>query len=171
MYYADLRSEEAVAVALVDCRLPRTGWGRLIVHCALPQVGKKWTDTGRLRGESGLKSRPLGAIRMVPLSTYFVALWRESVATFGTVGCSRGHHRIVSQAVVIATGISATGHCEILGLMVGDSESRRIFPRSRSSPNRMTSIDPAILALERQRWKRSFNEISRRLQYRPRRRL
>jgi putative transposase len=37
---------------------------------------------------------------------------------------ARVNHRIVSQTVVIATGISATGHREILGLMVGDSESR-----------------------------------------------
>lgn len=37
---------------------------------------------------------------------------------------ARVNHRIVSQAVVIATGISATGHREILGLMVGDSESK-----------------------------------------------
>jgi putative transposase len=37
---------------------------------------------------------------------------------------ARVNHRIASQTVVIATGISATGHREILGLMVGDSESR-----------------------------------------------
>ncbi|MFD8722646.1 IS256 family transposase [Streptomyces sp. NPDC059629] len=35
---------------------------------------------------------------------------------------ARVNHRIASQAVVIATGISATGHREILGVMVGDSE-------------------------------------------------
>ncbi|WP_369364373.1 hypothetical protein AB5L52_14550 [Streptomyces sp. CG4] len=59
MYYAALRPEEAVAVALPDCRLPRTGWGRLIVHCTLPHVSNGWTATGRLRGEFGLKNRPL----------------------------------------------------------------------------------------------------------------
>lgn len=32
MYYAGLRPEEAVAVALPDRRLPATGWGRLIAH-------------------------------------------------------------------------------------------------------------------------------------------
>ncbi|GHF39982.1 hypothetical protein GCM10010359_48190 [Streptomyces morookaense] len=33
-------------------------------------------------------------------------------------------HRIACQAVVIATGISATGQREILGVAVGDSESK-----------------------------------------------
>ncbi|MGI3226729.1 IS256 family transposase [Streptomyces sp. GTA36] len=37
---------------------------------------------------------------------------------------ARVNHRITSQAVVIATGISAAGHREILGVMVGDSESK-----------------------------------------------
>lgn len=38
MYYAGLRPEEAVAVALPDCRLPTTGWGRLILHRTRPQA-------------------------------------------------------------------------------------------------------------------------------------
>ncbi|WP_189136084.1 IS256 family transposase [Wenjunlia tyrosinilytica] len=42
---------------------------------------------------------------------------------------ARVNHRIVSPAVVIATGISATGHREILGLMVGDSESKPFWTR------------------------------------------
>lgn len=42
---------------------------------------------------------------------------------------ARVNHRIVSQAVVIATGISAGGHREILGLMVGDSESKPFWTR------------------------------------------
>lgn len=37
---------------------------------------------------------------------------------------ARVNHRIVSQAAVIATGISASGHREIFGVMVGDSESK-----------------------------------------------
>ena len=39
------------------------------------------------------------------------------------------NHRIASQAVVIATGIFATGHREILGLMVGDSESKPFWTK------------------------------------------
>lgn len=42
---------------------------------------------------------------------------------------ARVNHRIVSQAVVIATGISATGHREILGLMVGESASKPFWTK------------------------------------------
>jgi len=42
---------------------------------------------------------------------------------------ARVNHRIASQAVVIATGISATGHREILGLTVGDSESKPFWTK------------------------------------------
>ncbi|MEU7061732.1 IS256 family transposase [Streptomyces sp. NPDC046197] len=42
---------------------------------------------------------------------------------------ARVNHRIASQAVVIATGISVTGHREILGLMVGDSESKPFWTK------------------------------------------
>ena len=39
----------------------------------------------------------------------------------------RVHHRIVSQAVVIATGISEDGGREVLGVMVGDSETEAFW--------------------------------------------
>jgi putative transposase len=46
---------------------------------------------------------------------------------------ARVNHRVVSQAVVIATGVSADGRREILGFDAGDSEDdafRTAFPRS-----------------------------------------
>ncbi|MFE1246804.1 tyrosine-type recombinase/integrase [Streptomyces sp. NPDC058741] len=89
MYYAGLRPEEAVAVALPDCRLPRTGWGRLILHRTRPQAGKRWTDTGEFHDERGLKNRPPGETRVVPLPPHLVAMWREHVATFGTADDGR----------------------------------------------------------------------------------
>lgn len=89
MYYAGLRPEEAIAVALPDCRLPRTGWGRLIVHRTLPQAGKRWTDTGDYHDERGLKNRSPGETRVVPLPPKLVTLWRESVTTFGTADDGR----------------------------------------------------------------------------------
>ena len=42
---------------------------------------------------------------------------------------ARANHRSVSQTVVIATGISATRHREILGLMVGESASRPFWTK------------------------------------------
>ncbi|MGK5545911.1 tyrosine-type recombinase/integrase [Streptomyces sp. URMC 127] len=89
MYYAGLRPAEAVAVALPDCVLPLEGWGRVTLHRSLPQAGKKWTDTGRVHDERGLKNRPVDETRVVPLPPELVGLWRESVETFGTADDGR----------------------------------------------------------------------------------
>jgi integrase len=89
MYYAGLRPEEAVAVALADCTLPRTGWGRLVLHRTRPQAGKMWTDSGEMHDDRGLKSRPPGEIRIVPLPPHLVSIWRDSVQTFGTASDGR----------------------------------------------------------------------------------
>ncbi|MFJ4682761.1 hypothetical protein [Streptomyces sp. NPDC088789] len=83
MYYAGLRPGEAVAVAATDCTLPTTGWARLVVNRALPQVGKKWTDSGRQHDDRGLKNRPPGDTRVVPRPRHLVAIWRESIYIFG----------------------------------------------------------------------------------------
>ena len=40
---------------------------------------------------------------------------------------ARVNHRIASQAVVIATGVSAQGRREVLGFSVGDSETRAFW--------------------------------------------
>jgi integrase len=84
MYYAGLRPEEAVAVTLPDCALPETGWGRLVLHRTRPQAGKRWTDSGEFHDERGLKNRPPGEVRIVPLPPPLVAIWRDSVQTHGT---------------------------------------------------------------------------------------
>jgi len=89
MYYAGLRPAEAVAVTLPDCVLPAHGWGRVVLHLTRPQAGKKWTDTGRLHDERGLKSRAPGDTRVVPLPPQLVALRRESIDTFGTADDGR----------------------------------------------------------------------------------
>lgn len=89
MYYAGLRPEEAVAVTLPDCVLPVEGWGTVVLHVTRPQAGKKWTDTGQLHDERGLKGRPPGETRPVPLPPGLVAMWRESVQTFGTASDGR----------------------------------------------------------------------------------
>jgi integrase len=89
MYYAGLRPEEVVAVTLPDCVLPAEGWGKVNLHITRPQAGKKWTDTGKLHDERGLKSRPPGDTRPVPLPPRLVALWRDSLETFGTADDGR----------------------------------------------------------------------------------
>jgi putative transposase len=37
------------------------------------------------------------------------------------------NHQILSQAVVIATGVTEDGDCEVLGVMVGDSETEAFW--------------------------------------------
>ena len=46
---------------------------------------------------------------------------------------ARVNGRVVSQAVVIATGVSADGHREVLGCAVGDSEQRSSGPSSSAT--------------------------------------
>ncbi|MFF7477104.1 IS256 family transposase [Streptomyces sp. NPDC008092] len=73
---------------------------------------------GELDGElTAFKERPLD-------HTVFPYVFLDA-----TYCKARVNHRIASQAVVIATGISATGHREILGLMVGDSESKPFWTK------------------------------------------
>lgn len=58
MYYAALRPAEAVNLHKADCELPRSGWGRLYVAPTTTEVGKRYTDSGALHNEKGLKHRP-----------------------------------------------------------------------------------------------------------------
>src|SRR4029450_1411257 len=39
----------------------------------------------------------------------------------------REHHQVISKAIVIATGLRADGHREVLGLDVGDSENETFW--------------------------------------------
>jgi hypothetical protein len=41
------------------------------------QAGKRWTDTGRYHDERGLKNRPPGETRVVPLPPHLVALTHD----------------------------------------------------------------------------------------------
>ena len=57
----------------------------------------------------------------------FVDVWLD--ATYGHV---REHRHVVSKTVVIATGLRAHGHREVLGIDVGDWRTRR--SHASSSP-------------------------------------
>ncbi|MEC3997231.1 site-specific integrase [Actinacidiphila sp. DG2A-62] len=89
MYYAGLRPAEAVGVARVDCDLPEEGWGRVLLHRTRPTAGKKWTGTGEVHDDRGLKNREPEDVRPVPLPPQLVAIWRESIDTFGTADDGR----------------------------------------------------------------------------------
>ncbi|MFD9456636.1 transposase [Streptomyces sp. NPDC059985] len=59
---------------------------------------------------------------------------------------ARVEHRIVSQAIVIATGVTEDGGREVLGVMVGDSETETFwsqFLRLRWSPRTSAPSTPS----------------------------
>jgi integrase len=89
MYYAGMRPAEAVGVAVQDCDLPKTGWGLAKLHRTRPTAGKKWTRTGEVHDDRGLKNRDPREVRPTPLPPVLVAIWRESIDTFGTADDGR----------------------------------------------------------------------------------
>jgi integrase len=84
LYYAALHPEEAVALRLADCHLPGSGWGRLRLAAATTRTAAAWTDSGNSHEERGLKHRPDGAIRMVPVPPVLAAMLRAHVTAYGT---------------------------------------------------------------------------------------
>jgi hypothetical protein len=93
LYYAGLRPEEAVALRNADCHLPRSGWGMLRLAAATPRTASAWTNSGTSHEQRGLKHRPDGAIRLVPVLRCWppcsVRTTRPTAAHL-TAGCSGG---------------------------------------------------------------------------------
>jgi integrase len=84
LYYAALRPEEAVALRFADCDLPGSGWGMLRLSAASPRTAAAWTSSGTSHEQPGLKHRPDGAIRMVPVPPVLVAMLRAHFTAYGT---------------------------------------------------------------------------------------
>jgi integrase len=84
LYYAALRPEEAVALRRANVVLPPHGRGKLILTGACPRTGSAWTSTGRPHEPRGLKHRPEGAIRTVPVPPALAGLLRQHLREHGT---------------------------------------------------------------------------------------
>ena len=84
LYYAALRPEEAVALRIADCHLPGSGWGILRLAAATPRTAAAWTNGGTSHEQRGLKHRPDGAIRMVPVPPVLAAMLRAHSTAYGT---------------------------------------------------------------------------------------
>ena len=84
LYYAALRPEEAVALCSADCHLPGSGWGAFRLSAATPRTAAAWTGNGASHERRGLKHRPDGAIRIVPVPPVLAALLRAHVNAYGT---------------------------------------------------------------------------------------
>ncbi|GGO58329.1 hypothetical protein GCM10012287_56240 [Streptomyces daqingensis] len=57
LYYAATRPSEAAHLKRTDCKLPKHGWGELLLQGSRPEVGSGWTDDGKSYEERGLKRR------------------------------------------------------------------------------------------------------------------
>ncbi|GAA0948376.1 site-specific integrase [Actinocorallia libanotica] len=79
LYYSGLRPEEAVNVFEEDLTLPDNDeeWGEIYIHEATPDAGRAWTDSGEIRDKRGLKHRPRGDGRWVPVPPPLVTILRR----------------------------------------------------------------------------------------------
>jgi len=84
LYYAALRPSEAVALRAGDCHLPARRWGTLTLDATLPRTGSAWTGNGTPHEHRGLKHRPAGSIRQVPIPPQLITLLRGHVSRHGT---------------------------------------------------------------------------------------
>ncbi len=89
LYYAALRPEEAVALRRNDLSLPAADRGTITLSTACPRTGTAWTSTGTPHETRGLKHRPDGTIRTVPVPTALARMLRWHLGAFGTTADGR----------------------------------------------------------------------------------
>ena len=83
LYYAALRPEEAVALRRTNLILPAHPRGKLVLTEACPRTGSARTSTGTPHEPRGLKHRPDGAVRAVPIPPVLADLLRPHLRQFG----------------------------------------------------------------------------------------
>jgi integrase len=82
-YYAASRPAEALGLRLDDCTLPEEGWGELLLGQSRPAAGKRWTDSGEVHDQRGLKHRGVNEVRAVPIPPVHVRYLRDHIDRFG----------------------------------------------------------------------------------------
>ncbi|MFI9556715.1 tyrosine-type recombinase/integrase [Nonomuraea endophytica] len=87
--YAGLRPSEVQALLVDNCHLPATGWGKLTLTGAIPDVGANWTDDGDRHERRGLKHRSKNAVRIVPIPPTLVAILRQHLIDFAPAADGR----------------------------------------------------------------------------------
>jgi integrase len=100
LYYCAMRPGEAARIRRGDFELPRPDgdqdeWGTVYLDTSAPRVGRSWTDNGRTRQARGLKHRPAGTVRPVPVPPELVQLVRLHIDEHGTTADGRlfrGHY-------------------------------------------------------------------------------
>ena len=84
LYYAALRPEEAVALRRDDLILADHGRGKIILTAACPRTSTAWTSTGTPHELRGLKHRPDGTIRVVPIPPVLTRILHRHLRDHGT---------------------------------------------------------------------------------------
>jgi integrase len=79
LYLAALRPGEAVALRGDCCHLPASGWGLLTIDSAAPRTAAAWTTTGTSHEHRGLKQRPEGTTRAIPIPPDLVHLLDDHI--------------------------------------------------------------------------------------------
>ncbi|MEU7909271.1 site-specific integrase [Actinoplanes sp. NPDC049118] len=83
VYYASLRPGEALDLREANCKLPETGWGLITIERSRPAAGKRYTDSGDVHDDRGLKHRGRHDSRDVPTPPVLVRILREHLDRFG----------------------------------------------------------------------------------------
>lgn len=89
MYFAALRPEEVTNLRKQDLSLPETGWGRIYLEQASPEVGTAWTDTGTTSDQRALKHRAEGVGRAVPCPPELTELLHNHLSTYSQAADGR----------------------------------------------------------------------------------
>jgi integrase len=89
LYYAALRPSEALDLRVANCELPESGWGLLTIEGSRPTAGKRYTDSGEVHDDRGLKYRGDREAREVPIPPELVAILHEHIDRFGAADDGR----------------------------------------------------------------------------------
>lgn len=81
--FGGLRPEEALGLVRADCTLPRGKWGTVKARRTKPTAGKRWTDTGEIHDDRGLKGRDDNEVRPVPIPPILVDIILAHIEEFG----------------------------------------------------------------------------------------
>lgn len=87
--FGGLRPEEALGLVRQDCTLPRGQWGTVKVRRTKPTAGKRWTDTGDIHDDRGLKGREDTEVRPVPIPPLLVDIILVHIEEFGLASDGR----------------------------------------------------------------------------------
>jgi integrase len=80
----DWRPSEVNRLREVDCKLPESGWGELLLEKSASRAVGRYVDSGELWEVRNLKRRAEGAVRPVPIPPQLVTILRDHIARFGT---------------------------------------------------------------------------------------